>query len=106
MQRVLADATSEAARRGHTWIGTEHILLALASEKRGVAAQVLAKLGVREAVREELQSLLDDPRYATASSNVVVNHEGNLFGYMVIGDDGEPLVVDEHGVPKEPAEPT
>ena len=45
-QRALSLATREAARLGHTYIGNEHLLHGLAAEDEGVAAQVLAGLGV------------------------------------------------------------
>ena len=36
----------EALRLGHSYIGTEHILLALLSEGKGLAAAVLVRSGV------------------------------------------------------------
>ena len=45
-RRVLAFAQEEAQRFNHNYIGTEHLLLALAREEDGVAAKVLANLGV------------------------------------------------------------
>jgi hypothetical protein len=43
---ALDRAGDEAARLGHDYIGTEHALLALASGEHGLAAEVLAGLGV------------------------------------------------------------
>jgi hypothetical protein len=53
--QVLSLAGSEAMRLDHDRLGTEHLLLALASEGEGVAARVLQELGaglleLREAV--------------------------------------------------------
>ncbi|MFZ5651283.1 MAG: ATP-dependent Clp protease ATP-binding subunit [Bacillota bacterium] len=45
-QRVLLLAQEEAMRLGHPYVGTEHILLGLIREGQGVAAKVLATLGV------------------------------------------------------------
>jgi ATP-dependent Clp protease ATP-binding subunit ClpC len=45
-RRVLTLAQQEAQRFNHNYIGTEHLLLALALERDGVAATVLANLGV------------------------------------------------------------
>jgi ATP-dependent Clp protease ATP-binding subunit ClpA len=42
---VLELSLREALQLGHTYIGTEHILLGLIREGEGVAAQVLVKLG-------------------------------------------------------------
>jgi ATP-dependent Clp protease ATP-binding subunit ClpC len=45
-RRVLTLAQEEAHRFNHSYIGTEHILLGLVREGDGVAAKVLANLGV------------------------------------------------------------
>src|SRR5204863_2564587 len=45
-KRVLALAQDEAIRFNHNYIGTEHLLLGLVREGEGVAAKVLANLGV------------------------------------------------------------
>lgn len=54
-KKVFELALREALQLGHSYIGTEHILLGLIREGEGVAAQVLVKLGadlgkVRQAV--------------------------------------------------------
>ena len=45
-KQALSLADSNAARLGHEYIGTEHILLGLLEEKTGPAAQLLTHLGV------------------------------------------------------------
>ncbi len=45
-RRVLTLAQEEAQHLKHNYIGTEHILLGLVREEEGVAAKVLANLGV------------------------------------------------------------
>ncbi len=45
-RKALTLAQDEAHRFGHNYIGTEHILIDLVREENGVAAQVLAVLGV------------------------------------------------------------
>jgi ATP-dependent Clp protease ATP-binding subunit ClpC len=45
-KKVLELSLREALQLGHSYIGTEHILLGLVAEGEGVAAQVLEKLGV------------------------------------------------------------
>jgi len=57
---VLELSLRESNQLGHTYIGTEHILLGLLREGEGVAAQVLVKMGVdlnraRQQVIELLQ---------------------------------------------------
>ncbi|ADL08837.1 ATP-dependent Clp protease ATP-binding subunit [Thermosediminibacter oceani] len=58
-KRVLELALDESRRLKHNYVGTEHILLGLIREGEGVAAQVLANLGVSlERARTEVLSLL------------------------------------------------
>src|SRR5438477_12629580 len=45
-RKVLTLAQEEAQRFNHNYIGTEHLLLGLVREGDGVAAKVLANLGV------------------------------------------------------------
>lgn len=56
---MLALAQSEAQRLDHNYIGTEHLLLGLVGDKPGVAARVLAALGVGLTdVRAEVESIV------------------------------------------------
>ena len=58
-KRVLELAFDEARQLGHTYIGTEHILLGLIREGEGVAAQVLRNMGADlEGVRKQVVELL------------------------------------------------
>jgi ATP-dependent Clp protease ATP-binding subunit ClpA len=58
-KKVLTLAQEEAARSHHSYIGTEHLLLGLLREHDGLAAQVLASLGVdTDSVREVIRSVL------------------------------------------------
>jgi ATP-dependent Clp protease ATP-binding subunit ClpC len=57
---VLELAMEEAHELGHGYIGTEHLLLGVLREQRGIAAQVLAELGLQlEPARAETLRLLD-----------------------------------------------
>jgi len=54
--KVIEYAIEEAIAMDHDYIGTEHILLGLLRESDGVAAMVLANLGVKiDDVRSRLQ---------------------------------------------------
>ena len=53
---ALKLAAKAARRRGHSYIGSEHLLLGLLEEGEGPAAQVLIGAGVEE---EKLKSLID-----------------------------------------------
>jgi hypothetical protein len=58
-KRVLELALRESLQLGHTYIGTEHILLGLVREGGGVGAQVLIGLGIGpDRVRQEVVQLL------------------------------------------------
>ena len=59
VKKVLTLAQEEAERSHHSYIGTEHLLLGLLCEHEGLAAQVLANLGVDiDTVREIIRSVL------------------------------------------------
>jgi ATP-dependent Clp protease ATP-binding subunit ClpC len=59
VKRVIEISFEEARRMGHTFVGTQHLLLALVLEGEGIAAQVLKDLGATEqAVRTEIDRLL------------------------------------------------
>ncbi len=58
--KVIEYAIEEARKLNHDYIGTEHILLGLLRESEGIAAQVLANLGVSiEGARMEIEKLPD-----------------------------------------------
>jgi ATP-dependent Clp protease ATP-binding subunit ClpC len=56
---ALAKAEAARVELGHTYIGTEHLLLGLIAEEDGLAAKVLASFGVTyDRVKEEIRNLL------------------------------------------------
>ncbi|MDO5025382.1 MAG: ATP-dependent Clp protease ATP-binding subunit [Trueperella sp.] len=58
-KKVLEYAMREGLQLGHSYIGTEHLLLGLSREQDGVAAQVLVKLGADlPRVRQQVTQLL------------------------------------------------
>jgi DNA-binding transcriptional regulator YhcF (GntR family) len=65
-KKVLELAMSEARELNHSYVGTEHLLLGLLREEKGIAAQVLTEAGVTlEAARAEtLRRLAADTRPA------------------------------------------
>jgi ATP-dependent Clp protease ATP-binding subunit ClpA len=69
-KKVLELSLREALRLGHSYIGTEHILLGIAREGRGLAAQILSARGadcpaVQRAVNEEIERGGDSPAAAS-----------------------------------------
>jgi ATP-dependent Clp protease ATP-binding subunit ClpC len=67
-KKVLELAMSEARELNHSYVGTEHLLLGLLREEKGIAAQVLTDAGVNleQARAETLRLLGSDVPQATA----------------------------------------
>jgi len=69
-RRAMNYAFEESKRLGHNYIGTEHILLGILRERKGIAAQILMNLGIElEMVREEALRLLGKPEGTPAKSS-------------------------------------
>lgn len=69
-KRVIELAVDEARRMGHHYIGTEHLLLGLAREGDGIAAEMLESMGVTlDKIRAHtVQIMKESPVYATRES--------------------------------------
>jgi ATP-dependent Clp protease ATP-binding subunit ClpC len=62
-------ALREALARGHNYIGTEHILLGLVRENKGVAARILLDFDAdAEKIRNEIIRMLSGPGRRSGSS--------------------------------------
>jgi ATP-dependent Clp protease ATP-binding subunit ClpA len=60
-RRVVVLAQEESRRLGHKYIGTEHLLLGLVREGKGVAAQALNALGISlEGVRAQVEEIIGE----------------------------------------------
>ncbi len=60
---TVATAVGQALELGHNYVGTEHLLLAMFSDAEGMAAQVLATLGIdRDQVRTRIIEMLSGYR--------------------------------------------
>ena len=70
-KKVLEYAMAEARELNHSYVGTEHLLLGLLREEKGIAAQVLNSLGVslEEARAETLKLLGSDVNPPQAGSS-------------------------------------
>ena len=67
-KKVLDLSLREAQSLGHTYIGTEHILLGLIREGEGVAAQILVRLGLELSdIRRQIVQMPEDPPARTVS---------------------------------------
>lgn len=66
-KKVIELSMDEARKLGHTYVGTEHILLGLIREGEGVAARVLGNLGVSlNKARQQVLQLLGSGDAASA----------------------------------------
>ena len=96
-RKVLVLAHQEAARLGHPYIGTEHILLGLLSEGEGVAAKALGSLNVNlDDVRSTVENNIgrgDDPaaepNYTPRAKKVIelAVEEAQNLGHNYIGTE-------------------
>lgn len=59
VRNVLALAETEAQARGHDYVGTEHLLLAILREDGGLAADAIRKAGASAAVKHQIDRLLE-----------------------------------------------
>jgi ATP-dependent Clp protease ATP-binding subunit ClpC len=58
-KKVIEFAIAEARELGHSYVGTEHLLLGLIREQEGVASQVLMNFGLKlEQIRAEVLRIL------------------------------------------------
>lgn len=70
-KKVIELSMDEARKLGHTYVGTEHILLGLIREGEGVAARVLNNLGVSlNKARQQVLQLL-------GNNESIGGHQGN-----------------------------
>ncbi|MGH7679372.1 MAG: Clp protease N-terminal domain-containing protein, partial [Gemmatimonadaceae bacterium] len=93
-KKVLELAMSEARDLNHNRVGTEHLLLGLVREEKGIAAQVLLDAGLTlDAARKEVQSVLgvtrpDEERVERGDESVVFvegRREQIPQGFTVVG---------------------
>jgi ATP-dependent Clp protease ATP-binding subunit ClpC len=64
MERAMTRAGQLARGRGHDYLGTEHMLLALLEDKFGVAGGVTHRLGCATAMRDEIIRIMESEGYA------------------------------------------
>ncbi|TCS77504.1 ATP-dependent Clp protease ATP-binding subunit [Pectinatus cerevisiiphilus] len=97
-EKVLELANYEANKQRCGYIGTEHILLGLAREKKGLAAKVLSSLGItRDMVKSRLNNIIiippimaGDPLAYTPLAKMVMNFaedEAIELGHDYIGTE-------------------
>ena len=81
-QNVLNTALKSASEMGHTYIGSEHLLLGLLSESSGVAAHYLIERGTEpEKIREAIEDLagVGSPSAVTAADAPISSRMRSAF---------------------------
>jgi ATP-dependent Clp protease ATP-binding subunit ClpA len=66
-ERALLAAGSIAREVGMTWVGTEHMLLALIGDPRGIARQILEDSHTPDEAGAAIERLFKDPQYLRTS---------------------------------------
>ncbi|HEV2130735.1 MAG TPA: ATP-dependent Clp protease ATP-binding subunit, partial [Longimicrobiaceae bacterium] len=81
-KKVLEFAMAEARELNHSYVGTEHLLLGLLREEKGIAAEVLNQLGVtlEEARRQTLKLLGSEPNATPPASGSTAASGGTPKG--------------------------
>ena len=64
MKRTLRRAAELARARGHGYLGTEHLILALLDDPHGIAGAVMERLGYADAVRAEVTRIVESDGYS------------------------------------------
>jgi ATP-dependent Clp protease ATP-binding subunit ClpA len=68
--RLVAAASKMATDRGHEYVGTEHLFLAIIGDRHAVPTQVLARLTDLDLVEVELRALMESDAYTSPSRRV------------------------------------
>jgi len=90
-KHVLQYAAEEADRLLHSYIGTEHLLLGILREEKGLAARVLIEKGLRiNVVRDDIVRLLQEREAPPAASELT---RCCFCGEPLMPDDGAALVI-------------
>jgi ATP-dependent Clp protease ATP-binding subunit ClpA len=66
---TLRRAAELSRARGHGYLGTEHLILALIDDTDGIAGGVMERLGCARAVRDEVVRIMDSDGYFEGSTS-------------------------------------
>ena len=67
MKHTMRRAGELARGRGHSYVGTEHVILALIEDPNGIAGGVMHRLACAAAVRDEVIRILESEGYSKRS---------------------------------------
>ncbi|OGV98057.1 MAG: ATP-dependent Clp protease ATP-binding subunit ClpC [Nitrospinae bacterium RIFCSPHIGHO2_02_39_11] len=94
-KKVLEYAVEEAGFMGHSYIGTEHLLIGLIREKNGVAYRILSSFGLQYSdIKEQTISLLREPVLQTkeASRTPALDEFGKDLTELAIKGKLDPVI--------------
>ena len=69
MRRTLARADEIARGRGHGYVGTEHVVLALLDDPGGIAGGTIARLGYEPAIRSAVIGIIESEGYDAGATS-------------------------------------
>ncbi len=91
-KKVLESSLREALRLGHSYIGTEHMLLGLLQEEEGIAISILEDIGVDVSkIRDTVLSMMENSGTGSASSQPSSSNKAEA------SDPGGSAVLDQFG---------
>jgi ATP-dependent Clp protease ATP-binding subunit ClpA len=67
MKHTLQRAGELARARGHAYVGTEHVILALIEDPSGIAGAVMQRLACAATVRDEILRIIESDGYSRRS---------------------------------------
>jgi hypothetical protein len=98
-QRLLTIAQAEAEKGGHSYIGTEHMMLASFGDADFQSAKILAAIGVEEAVaRKTLERVLDKKKLKIRPKIIPTSRVKILIelAFNLCSEAGDPRVSTGH----------
>jgi len=100
-ERTLKNTYVEAQKFDSDIIGSEHLLLSIAKETEGVAAEVLSNFGITyETIKNELKDMMEGKQYTSGSSSSkkkksktpALDHFGTDITQLATDDELDPVI--------------
>ncbi len=91
-KRIFELAFAEARTLGHTYVGTEHLLLGILREGEGVGTKILLEEGLNlEKVRQEVLKLLNNNMGKNSNHTPIENNNPNSSNTPILNQYGRDL---------------
>ena len=75
-RQIVAAASTIAAERGHTYVGVEHLFLAILGDPLAVPTQVLARRVDLAQAEADLRAVMESDTYKTSSRRMTPPEHG------------------------------